>query len=231
MIDILFPKICLLCDNSSKKDIICSSCYLSFGFIDNSRVCDVCGVPFLGLSEQKLHLCGSCINNTESLLKVRSVLLYKDKLKDLLHGFKYGSKLYIAGFLSDLIIDNFPSDLRGFDTVVPVPLHIRRLRERGYNQTVLISKVLAGSLGVSLDSFSLKKIRDSRPQVDMSNFQSRAKNVKNAFMVSNKKVFSGKTVLLFDDVYTSGSTIKECSKQLIESGAKYVFALTLARAV
>jgi predicted amidophosphoribosyltransferase len=65
----------------------------------------------------------------------------------------------------------------------------------------------------------------------MSNFQSRAKNVKNAFMVSNKKVFSGKTVLLFDDVYTSGSTIKECSKQLIESGAKYVFALTLARAV
>ncbi len=148
-----------------------------------------------------------------------------------MHDFKYSSKLYIADFLSDLIIDKFPSDLTGFDIIVPVPLHIRRLQERGYNQTALISKVLAGSLGVGLDLFSLKKVKYTKPQVDISNFQNRAKNVKNLFQVSNKKIFSRKTVLLLDDVYTSGSTIKECSKKLIEAGAKYVFALTIARAV
>lgn len=231
MIDILFPKICLLCDNSLEKTIICRSCSEAFSFIDNARVCDVCGVPYSSLSEQKLHLCGNCISNTESLLKVRSVLLYKDKLRDLLHYFKYSSKMYIADFLSDLVIDRFPSDLSGFDIIVPVPLHIRRLQERGYNQTVLISKVLAGNLGVRLDLFSLKKVKYTKPQVDMSNFVARAKNVKNSFHISNKKMFSGKTVLLLDDVYTSGSTIRECSKQLIEAGAKYVFALTIARAV
>jgi len=231
MIDILFPKICLLCDNSSEKTIICRSCSEAFSFIDNAIVCDVCGVPYSSFSGQKLHLCGNCISSTESLLKVRSLLLYKDKLRDLLHDFKYSSKLYIADFLSDLIIDKFPSDLSGFDIIVPVPLHIRRLQERGYNQTALISKVLAGSLGVGLDLFSLKKVKYTKPQVDISNFQNRAKNVKNLFQVSNKKIFSRKTVLLLDDVYTSGSTIKECSKQLIEAGAKYVFALTIARAV
>ena len=231
MIDILFPQICLLCDNKSETDIICSSCLQDFRFIDNSRVCRVCGVPFSSVGEQKLSLCGNCINNTQSLLKVRSVLLYKDKLKDLLHEYKYSSKLYAAYCLSELIIDKFPFDLNGFDMIVPVPIHIRRLRERGYNQTVLISTVLSKRLGVSLDIFSLKKIKDTKRQVDMSDFKSRAKNVKNSFLVSNKKAFSGKTVLLLDDVYTSGSTIKECSKQLLSSGAKYVFGLTIARAV
>lgn len=90
---------------------------------------------------------------------------------------------------------------------------------------------MAGSLGARLDLFSLKKVKYTKPQVDMSNFVARAKNVKNSFHVSNKKMFSGKTVLLLDDIYTSGSTIRECSKQLIEAGAKYVFALTIARAV
>jgi len=110
MIDILFPKICLLCDNSLEKTIICRSCSESFSFIDNKCVCDVCGVPYSSFSGQKLHLCGNCISSTESLLKIRSVLLYKDKLRDLLHDFKYSSKLYIADFLSDLIIDRFPLD-------------------------------------------------------------------------------------------------------------------------
>lgn len=231
MIDILFPKICLLCNNSSKRSIICKSCSLTFSFIDNNKVCDICGVPIFNLSEQNLYLCGNCISDRNSFLKVRSVLLYKDKIKDLLHEFKYSSKLYIAGYLTALIIDKFPSDLIGFDLIVPVPLHIRRLRQRGYNQSVLICKVLSKSLGVNLDLFSLKKVRDTRPQVDASNFQQRAKNVKDSFHVSDKNEFADKSVLLFDDVYTSGSTIKECSKQLLKSGAKYVYGLTLARAV
>jgi competence protein ComFC len=231
MLDILFPKICLLCNNSTENSVVCTNCCTTFSFIDNSKVCDVCGVPLLGFGEQKKYLCGNCISDHESLLIVRSILLYKDKTIDLLHEFKYNSRLYIADFIADLIIDNFPSDFGGFDTIVPVPLHIRRLRKRGYNQSVLISRVLSRRLNVNIDLFSLKKIKDTDPQVEMSNFRNRHKNIKNSFHVSNNEVFSGKEVLLIDDVYTSGSTIKECSKKILDSGADKVNALTLARAV
>ncbi|NIP38173.1 MAG: hypothetical protein GWM89_03755 [Candidatus Dadabacteria bacterium] len=83
---------------------------------------------------------------------------------------------------------------------------------------------------MDINLFGLKKIIDTKPQVQMSDFKSRARNVKNLFRIDDKKTFSGKTVLLIDDVYTSGSNITECSKQLIDSGAKNVLGLTLARA-
>ncbi|NIP31812.1 MAG: hypothetical protein GTN59_15125 [Candidatus Dadabacteria bacterium] len=163
-------------------------------------------------------------------MTVRSVLLYRDKVIDLLHEFKYNSKIYVTDFISGEIIKNFPADISGFDVVVPVPLHINRLRDRGYNQTVLISRVLSRKFCKFLDLYSLKKIRDTDPQVQMSSFYSRAKNVKNSFRVDKNAQFLGKRILLLDDVYTSGSTVKECSRKLIEAGAKRVFALTLARA-
>ena len=231
MIDILFPTPCLLCGNELKNSIVCSRCFSLFNFINNTEVCEKCGVPFSGFNEKSARLCGGCIENKDSMLAVRSVLLYKDNLKELLHSYKYGSKLFLADYFSDLIASRFPFDQGGIDIVVPVPLYIKRLRERGYNQTVLIARGLSKKLGLSINLFSLKKIRDTKPQVEMKDFKKREQNVKNSFQVIDEKIFSGKSVLLVDDVYTSGSTIRECSKQLLKSGAKYVLGLTIARAI
>lgn len=148
-----------------------------------------------------------------------------------MHEFKYSSKIYLADLFADIIIENFPYKLSEIDVIVAVPLHINRLRSRWYNQSVLVCRVLAKKTGLALDMYSLKKVRDTGPQINMQNFKKRAAKVKDSFDVSVDKAFSEKTVLLLDDVYTSAPTINECARQLLGSGAKQVLALTIARAV
>ncbi|NIP38174.1 MAG: hypothetical protein GWO07_04160 [Candidatus Dadabacteria bacterium] len=128
MLDILFSKPCVICSAEVKKSIICHDCFSCFSFIDNNKVCDVCGIPISAAHENGTNYCGSCISKKNSLLKVRSVLLYKDKLKDLLHEYKYGSKLFLAEYFSDLIEKRFPFDIKGVEIIAAVPLNINRLR-------------------------------------------------------------------------------------------------------
>ncbi|MEM7009310.1 MAG: hypothetical protein AAF462_09285 [Thermodesulfobacteriota bacterium] len=116
----------------------------------------------------------------------------------------------------EILFSNFPNDLDSFDTVVPVPLHIDKLRKREYNQSVILAQSVAKYKSVSCDLFGLKRIRDTRPQIEIANEGERRKNVKGAFSVSDSTVFKDKSVLLVDDVFTTGSTSDECSKMLLK---------------
>jgi ComF family protein len=148
------------------------------------------------------------------------------------HGFKYGKRVCISRPLAALVRGTFfehwgPEKV---DLFVPVPLHIKRLRQRGFNQAYLLVMRWAKRDGLCCDGRLLRRVRWTEPQTTM-NRKDRRKNVKGAFAVNRPETVRGKRIVLVDDVYTTGSTVNECAKVLKRAGAEEVDVLTLARAV
>jgi competence protein ComFC len=127
------------------------------------------------------------------------------------------------------VLENEDALWWGLDAVVPVPLHPKRERERGYNHAQIIAKKLAEHKGIRLLDKQLLKVKNVPPQMSLA-MEDRLRSVKGAFAVYNREETKDKTVLLLDDVYTTGATVRECSKILLGAGAKEVRALTLAQA-
>ncbi len=202
-----------------------------------------CGVPFdlaevpktssHFSSEDSIyeHLCGRCLVGEFYFDKARSVAFYDGLLRDILHKFKYQGKLSIGEALSTILIENFPDDLDVPELVIPVPLYIDRLRKREYNQSLILGVNLANYIGVPSDPFVLKRIRDTKPQFEIKNDNEKIENVKGAFSIGDFNKIEGKAVLIIDDIFTTGSTINECAKVILQAGASRVQALTLMRAV
>ncbi len=159
----------------------------------------------------------------------RSVYTYEGDILTALHRFKYGGKIILARPLGQLLAETAVGlDVRP-DIIVPVPLHKRRLRTRGFNQSLLLAREVSGRVDANLDYLSLRRVIPTKPQITLK-ANARERNVAGAFRVEDPGVFKEKKVLLIDDVFTTGATIKACSKALKKAGAT-VFALTLARAV
>ena len=148
------------------------------------------------------------------------------------HGLKYGKRipmaLPLAAAVRKTFFEHWSSEK--VDLLVPVPLHIKRLRERGFNQAYLLVMRWAKRDGVCCDGRLLRRVRWTEPQTTM-NRKDRRKNVKGAFAVNRPEAVRGKRIVLVDDVYTTGSTVNECAKVLKKAGAEEVDVLTLARAV
>jgi len=116
------------------------------------------------------------------------------------------------------------------DLIIPVPLCEKRAKERGYNQAELLAHVVSKKVNLEMNNKILLRIKQTPTQVNLSHYE-RNQNMIDAFKVNNKKVIKGKTILLIDDVYTTGATIQECAKTLIIAGAKKVYALTAAHTI
>ncbi len=244
MLDILFPKVCPCCKTEAlESENLCSLCFSDIRFINNWSFCQKCGVPFgffnseneedydIDLAQESGgHLCGKCVKGKFCFEKARSIAIYDGKIRDMIISFKYERKLSIANVLVDILTTNMPEDLDSFDSVVPVPLHIVKLRLREYNQSVILANGLAQYAGVNCEIFGMKRTRETRPQIEIISEYERRSNVKGAFAVTEDHKFKGKSILLVDDVFTTGSTSDECSKMLLNSGAYKVQVLTLTRA-
>jgi ComF family protein len=142
---------------------------------------------------------------------------------------KYKRDISLGIVLAHPIIDLFATLNWKIDCVVPVPLGVARLRERGYNQSALLARPLAMSSGIKYRPQALQRVHETSTQVGLT-IQQRRENVKDAFRSFNREV-EGKSVLIVDDVMTSGATLESCTTALIKAGAVKVFALTLARAL
>lgn len=147
-------------------------------------------------------------------------LFYNSVSKRAVHALKYNGAVYVCEFLTHFMC--IPPDWP-VDCIVPVPLHPRRKRERGYNQSFILAKSVAERYNIAVREELLSRVRDTSPQVGM-NAKQRAKNLKGAFKASAE--CAGLSVLLIDDVRTTGETLKECAAELKKQGAKSVYALT-----
>jgi ComF family protein len=157
---------------------------------------------------------------------IRSVVYFEGILREAVHRLKYYGLTALVEPLGDLMAAYWVQHPMPTDVVVPVPLHVTRLRERGYNQAALLAHEMASRVGVAVDQRTLSRQRATAPQVELDARQ-RRENVRDAFRCSDDDL-SGKQVLLIDDVCTTGSTLEACAMALYAGGARAVRALTLA---
>lgn len=220
-LDLIFLPRCPFCDSICKEPV-CPDCADAVKFI-SPPFCTICGIPFRSESI-KNHICGECVKKKRHFSWARGVLVYDDASAKAIHRFKYKNDTTFSKAFGSIICNHLAAT--GFDVIIPVPLHIKRLRERGFNQSLLLAKEVGKTYKIPVDPFVLRRTRWTEPQVNLSG-KDRKINVKGAFAVHGD--LKGKRVLLIDDVYTTGATVGECSKVLRKSGAKEVCVLTLAR--
>jgi ComF family protein len=233
LVDIIFPPRCLTCDfilDHHENLPVCPSCFSKIKFI-TSPICICCGIPFTGADESD-HLCGDCIISKPAFSIARAVGHYEATLLDTIHNFKYRGKIAIGKILGQLMAEyEYPAfNISDFTLIMPVPLHSKRLRERGFNQSVILAKEIAGRHHIPLDFLTLKRYIYTEPQVNLGK-KERESNVRGAFDVKGQEKTLNRKIILVDDVYTTGSTVEECARILMKKGATSVAVLTLARAV
>lgn len=230
-LDILFPPLCHHCRNfipDAGPVHLCPACLAATTHLV-SPLCTVCGAPFLTEGGTD-HTCGSCTLAPPPFDAARSAMFFDGPVRDLIHRFKYDKRVHLARPLGLLTAARLtPFARSAADLVVPVPLHAKRLRQRGFNQAILLGNVLAKSWDIPLCRDNLKRIRWTEPQVNLSAAE-RAGNVRGAFAVRDPAIFRGKRIILVDDVYTTGSTVAECARVLKQTGAQAVSVVTTARA-
>ena len=217
---------------------LCPTCTSGFLPVESPK-CSRCGMMFKSRQGED-HLCGECLDSPKRFQTARSAGIYKYPLMAVIHCFKYKGKIQLARPLGTLLFTAFISfwDKMNIDLIVPVPLHSKKLRMRGFNPSFLLVKDwvrIAKFLNVRLSDIPvdinvLARRRWTEPQTGLGR-EERLANIKNAFNISHGSKITGKRILLVDDVYTTGATVNECAKVLLKGGAGHVDVLTLARAV
>jgi ComF family protein len=234
VVELVYPPVCCHCRAATAGDDFCSDCADRIEWA-RSPACSHCGVPFRthGGSD---HTCGRCVADPPVFGRARAAAIYDasepadQPLKSVLQRYKYNRDVGLAAPLARLLEQRNPFDIAEYDVLMPVPLHLSRLRWRGFNQALLLARRIARTRGASVDPFSLERTRATQPQVELDE-QERRRNVARAFRVSRPAQVRDRRILLVDDVYTTGSTVDECSRVLLKAGARSVDVLVLARAV
>jgi ComF family protein len=187
-----------------------------------SPVCPLCGQ-----STSSPRRCPSCLRRPLRIDGIRAVGYLEGVLQTAIHRFKYSNLRPLAAPLGRLASDYLSHDHLPIDTVVPVPLHSRRFRERGYNQAALLAGEIGRAAGVTVVDDVLQRVKSTIPQVGLGPVQ-RRKNVWGAFQCTDTSL-RGRNVLLVDDVCTTGATMESCSIALRDAGVGVVWGLALAR--
>ncbi|MCF8062014.1 MAG: ComF family protein [Deltaproteobacteria bacterium] len=231
-IDLVYPPRCAVCERflqPGEARGICPGCRDGLKEA-GPPLCPCCGVPFeAGTGENRL--CERCLRERPAYEAARSLFVYEGAALEAVHRFKYGGKTRLAKIfgprLAGLARTWLPPDVQPL--VVPVPLHLRRLRERGFNQSLLLARHVAAQPGCALDFLALRRNRYTPPQAALGRDERRG-NVQAAFEVETPAAVQDRDILLVDDVSTTGSTLDACSRALLRAGARRIFGLTLARA-
>ncbi len=220
-VDWVYPPYCGGCGKFGER--WCSDCQTQIERMP-AEICPTCGNPFLGGT-----LCERCTAEPPAFLQLRSAAIFKGSIRKAIHQLKYNRDLGLGEALSKHLIDLVDEFGWPLDCVTSVPLSNAHLTERGYNQSNLLARPLALIRHIPFMPQALKRIRETRTQVGLS-AKEREINVRDAFW-ANANLVRNKTVVVIDDVTTTGSTIRSCASALHVAGALSVYGLTLARAV
>ncbi|MDD5231780.1 MAG: ComF family protein [Syntrophales bacterium] len=227
--DLVFPPRCAGCGEiRADGDIpFCENCCSGVCLI-RSPLCACCGIPFA--PGQQDHLCGDCLLEKPPFDKARAVGVYESALHEAVRRFKYAGNLAAGHVLGRwMALYDFPDfSPGGCSVIVPVPLHLNRLRERGFNQSLVLAQQISKVHSVPLDFRCLGRLRDTVSQTGLGRNE-RMTNIRGSFRVRSAGAVEGRKVLLVDDVLTTGSTAGECARVLLGAGAVSVDLVTLAR--
>ncbi len=200
-------------------------------------MCQVCGIPLQAADHARSEWCRACTESPPHFGRARAIARYRPGIGEdgqvvpsIIRRHKYGRDQSLAHALAQCLGESLPLDGDNYDLVIPVPLHHRRLRWRGFNQAAMLGFTVARKIDCMLDVVTLARIRDTPPQTWQDSAQ-RRQNVRGAFAVTRPDRIANRSLLLVDDVMTTGATLDECARILLAAGARKVDVFTLARAV
>ncbi len=231
LLDLLLPRRCAGCRStwlSSHEGSWCGDCLERLPRIA-SPLCPRCGIPYPDSPTSPDHLCGNCLLTASPIDRARAAAFYAGVIRDRIHQLKFGGRLEWVPPLADLLAETAVREgMASADMLVPVPLHVKRLQERGFNQSGLLAGALGRRIGIPCRYDALARGNRTRQQTRLSR-EERLRNLKGAFLVLKPEAVRGRRILLIDDVYTTGTTLTECARTLKAGGAAEVHALTVAR--
>ena len=230
LLDILYPRKCPLCGDILRPSgtLICPDCLPTLSPLteedskEKKALCMKCGAP---VAEDEEY-CRSCKRYIHSFEQNRSVFIYDDRWKVSLERYKFQGYREFADFYAAAMVKWGGDAIRRWkiDLIVPVPMHPRKEKVRGFNQAWNIAQRVSARTGIPASREILFKVKDTAPQKKQDHFQ-RKQNLKGAFKASPSA--AGKTILVIDDVFTTGSTVDAAAESLLSSGAQTVYSLTL----
>lgn len=205
LLDFFYPPMCGIC-GKLEKEWICENCLkkLSVDIIQRKE--------YNKFYDEQIYL-----------------FKYKD-IRNLILRYKFNGQAYLNNTFSSIILKNknLCRKLKFYDIIIPVPMFNKKKRNRGYNQTELITNKISKKLNIETSNNILIKIKNTKTQSTLKEKQ-RLKNVQNAFCIKNSNLIKNKNIILFDDIITTGATINECAKNLKQNGAKNIIVLALAK--
>jgi ComF family protein len=224
-LDFALPPRCAGCGTIvAEVHSFCPDCWKQIEFLGEAG-CETCGLP---LQATDSKACGVCLAKPPRIARTRAAVAYDELSRGLAIRLKYGRKVAIARTMARYMAPLV--EARGDAVIMPVPLHRTRLWQRGFNQSALVARELSRRLKLASDPFTLRRLKRTPPLKGMSPLQ-RRKAVAGAFRVTDKAAIQGKTVILIDDVLTTGSTAEACARTLKRAGAARVELITWARVV
>lgn len=222
----LLGKIHFLCQEIEM--LVFPICCLICGKLTNKILCNECKKE---LYEKAIFKVEDNKNKDLYFEKHIYIFLYKDKIRNLILDYKFNDKSYLYKLFSKIIIKNekICGILKKYDIIIPVPIHKKRKKQRGYNQSDLVAKQITYEMpNLEYENKIIEKAKNTLPQSSLSKKQ-REENVKNAYKIVNKGKIKNKKIIIFDDIYTTGSTANAIAKILKENGAKEILVLTIAK--
>lgn len=223
VLNFLFPPVCGICLKKD-KNWICDECLNKL----NSEL----KLKKIRIDKNNSEKIYKVIYKTNNIIKIFYLFEYKDLIRKKIIEFKFNDKSYLYKTFSNIILKNkkICKLLNSYDIIIPVPMFEKKKSKRGYNQTELISKEIAKRLDITFNNNILFKIKENKTQ-SLLNYHERKQNVINVYKIndSEMKNVRNKKIILFDDIYTTGFTVKECIKELEKLNPKKVDVLVLAK--
>ena len=223
VLNFLFPPVCGICLKKD-KNWICDECLNKL----NSEL----KLKKIRIDKNNSEKIYKVIYKTNNIIKIFYLFEYKDLIRKKIIEFKFNDKSYLYKTFSNIILKNkkICKLLNSYDIIIPVPMFEKKKSKRGYNQTELISKEISKRLDITFNNNILFKIKENKTQ-SLLNYHERKQNVLNVYKINNSEMKNvrNKKIILFDDIYTTGFTVKECIKELEKLNPKKIDVLVLAK--
>ncbi len=232
----LFPCVCKLC-NQTSRELVCNQCQVKLYLPKN--VCRRCGESMVArriLTQDSINLCGACIHQPPAYSQTIFAFTYEGKAARLVQQFKFREDLALCHFLAERVSDQVlaqSNNLERPDALIPIPLHLERLKQRGFNQSLELAKYIGKQLDIAVYKDSLIRKRATPQQSGLSR-KARQRNIQGAFQLGqsgavNIAALKDKHIAIVDDVITTGATVREAAKVLNRSGPSKISVFAIAK--